>query len=108
MKSAWATNIYLGDCDGVRTPMQWDSNRNAGFSRASPQRLYLPVIIEPEYHYEAVNVAVQEENPGSLLWSMKQLIAISPDFRSSPAILVRFGSPARDPHESARGSRVDA
>ncbi len=69
-------NIYLGDRDGVRTPMQWDSDRNAGFSKASPQRLYLPVIVEPEYHYEAVNVATQQENPASLLWSMKQLIAM--------------------------------
>jgi len=69
-------NIYLGDRDGVRTPMQWDANRNAGFSQASPQRLYLPVIVEPEYHYEAVNVAAQQANPASLLWSMKQLIAL--------------------------------
>jgi maltose alpha-D-glucosyltransferase/alpha-amylase len=69
-------NIYLGDRDGVRTPMQWDSDRNAGFSRASPQKLYLPVIVEPEFHYEAVNVAAQQGNPSSLLWSMKQLIAL--------------------------------
>jgi maltose alpha-D-glucosyltransferase/alpha-amylase len=69
-------NIYLGDRDGVRTPMQWDSDRNAGFSKASPQKLYLPVIVEPEFHYEAVNVAAQQENPASLLWSMKQLIGM--------------------------------
>ncbi|MEI9949036.1 MAG: maltose alpha-D-glucosyltransferase [Pseudomonadota bacterium] len=69
-------NIYLGDRDGVRTPMQWDSDRNAGFSEASPQKLYLPIIVEPEYHYEAVNVAAQQANPASLLWSMKQLIAL--------------------------------
>ena len=69
-------NIYLGDRDGVRTPMQWDSNRNAGFSKASPQKLYLPVIVESEFHYEAVNVAAQQGNPASLLWSMKQLIAL--------------------------------
>ena len=43
-------NIYLGDRNGVRTPMQWDSDRNAGFSRANPQRLYLPVVIDPVYH----------------------------------------------------------
>jgi maltose alpha-D-glucosyltransferase / alpha-amylase len=49
-------NIYLGDRNGVRTPMQWSADRNAGFSRANPQKLYLPVIIDPEYHYEAVNV----------------------------------------------------
>jgi len=49
-------NVYLGDRNGVRTPMQWSSDRNAGFSRANPQKLYLPIIIDPEYHYEAVNV----------------------------------------------------
>jgi maltose alpha-D-glucosyltransferase/alpha-amylase len=68
-------NIYLGDRNGVRTPMQWSSDRNAGFSRANPQRLYLPVIIDPEYHYEAVNVDAQLNNPNSLLWWMKRLIA---------------------------------
>ena len=61
-------NIYLGDRDGVRTPMQWSSDRNAGFSRANSQRLYLPVIIDPEYHYEAINVEAQQNNPHSLLW----------------------------------------
>ena len=49
-------NIYLGDRNGVRTPMQWSADRNAGFSRSNPQRLYLPVIVDPEYHYETVNV----------------------------------------------------
>jgi maltose alpha-D-glucosyltransferase / alpha-amylase len=69
-------NVYLGDRDGVRTPMQWSGDRNAGFSRASPQRLYLPTIIEPEYHYETVNVEAQQNNPGSLLWWTKRLIAL--------------------------------
>ncbi len=69
-------NIYLGDRNGVRTPMQWSSDRNAGFSRANPQRLYLPVIIDPEYHYEAVNVEGQQNNTHSLLWWMKRLIAL--------------------------------
>ncbi len=69
-------NIYLGDRNGVRTPMQWDSDRNAGFSTANPQRLYLPVIIDPEYHAQAVNVAAQEQNPNSLLWWMRRLIAL--------------------------------
>ena len=46
-------NYYLGDRNGVRTPMQWSPDRNAGFSPANPQSLYLPVIIDPEYHYEA-------------------------------------------------------
>ena len=69
-------NIYLGDRNGVRTPMQWSPDRNAGFSRANPQRLFLPVIIDPEYHYEAVNVEAQQANPHSLLWHMKRLIAL--------------------------------
>ena len=56
-------NIYLGDRNGVRTPMQWSADRNAGFSRANPQQLYLPVIIDPEYHYETVNVEAQQSNP---------------------------------------------
>jgi maltose alpha-D-glucosyltransferase/alpha-amylase len=69
-------NIYLGDRNGVRTPMQWDADRNAGFSTANPQRLYLPVVIDPEYHAQAVNVAAQEENPSSLLWWMRRLVAL--------------------------------
>jgi len=69
-------NIYLGDRNGVRTPMQWSGDRNAGFSRANPQRLYLPIITDPEYHYETVNVEAQLGNPNSLLWWMKRLIAL--------------------------------
>jgi maltose alpha-D-glucosyltransferase/alpha-amylase len=69
-------NIYLGDRNGVRTPMQWSPDRNAGFSRSNPQQLYLPVIIDPEYHYEAVNVEAQQNNPNSLLWWTKRLIAL--------------------------------
>jgi len=68
-------NIYLGDRNGVRTPLQWSADRNAGFSRANPQRLYLPIIIDPEYHYEAINVQAQENNTASLLWWMKRLIS---------------------------------
>ena len=67
-------NYYLGDRDGVRTPMQWSSDRNAGFSEANPHKLYLPVILDPEYHYEAVNVELQNWNTSSLLWWMKRLI----------------------------------
>ena len=67
-------NFYLGDRNGVRTPMQWSADRNAGFSRANPQKLYLPVIIDPEYHFEAINVEAQQNNPHSLLWWMKRLI----------------------------------
>ncbi len=69
-------NIYLGDRDGVRTPMQWSSDRNAGFSRANPQKLYLPVIIDPEYHYETINVENQQNNPNSLYWKTRQLIQL--------------------------------
>ena len=74
-------NIYLGDRNGVRTPMQWSADRNAGFSRANPQRLYLPVIIDPEYHFEAVNVEAQHHNLGSLLWWTKRLILLRKRFR---------------------------
>lgn len=69
-------NIYLGDRKGVRTPMQWNGDRNAGFSAANPQKLFLPVISDPQYRYEAVNVDVQNRNPASLLWWMKNLIAV--------------------------------
>lgn len=69
-------NIFLGDRNGVRTPMQWSGDRNAGFSRANPQQLYLPVIIDPEYSYETVNVEVQQANPSSLLWWTKRLLAL--------------------------------
>ena len=69
-------NIYLGDRNGVRTPMQWSADRNAGFSRANPQQLYLPVIIDPEYHFEALNVEAQHNNPSSLFWWTKRMIAL--------------------------------
>ncbi len=69
-------NVYVGDRNGVRTPMQWSSDRNAGFSSANRQRLYLPVVTDPEYHYEAVNVEAQQANPQSLLWWMKRVIAL--------------------------------
>ncbi|TVR66578.1 MAG: maltose alpha-D-glucosyltransferase, partial [Spirochaetaceae bacterium] len=68
-------NVYLGDRDGVRTPMQWSSDKNAGFSGSNPQQLYLPVIIDPEYHHEAINVETQQANGSSLLWWMKRIIA---------------------------------
>jgi maltose alpha-D-glucosyltransferase/alpha-amylase len=75
-------NIYLGDRNGVRTPMQWSADRNAGFSRANSQRLYLPIIIDPEYHYEAVNVEAQQNNHHSLLWWMKRLIALRKRYKA--------------------------
>jgi len=67
--------VYLGDRDGVRTPMQWSRDRNAGFSSAEHGRLYLPVITDPVYGYEAVNVAAQTRQPSSLLNTMRRLLA---------------------------------
>jgi maltose alpha-D-glucosyltransferase/alpha-amylase len=69
-------NFYLGDRNGVRTPMQWNADRNAGFSQANTQRLYLPVISDPEYRFEAINVENQQNTPHSLLWWMIHLIAM--------------------------------
>jgi len=69
-------NIYLGDRNGVRTPMQWSPDRNAGFSRADPQRLYLPPIMDAIYGYEAVNVEAQSREPNSLLNWMRRLLAV--------------------------------
>ncbi|HEX5689940.1 MAG TPA: maltose alpha-D-glucosyltransferase, partial [Roseiflexaceae bacterium] len=69
-------NIFLGDRDGVRTPMQWSADRNAGFSRANPQQLYLPLIVDHEYHHESIQVEAQQGNSSSLLWWMKRLIAL--------------------------------
>jgi maltose alpha-D-glucosyltransferase/alpha-amylase len=68
-------NIYLGDRNGVRTPMQWSPDRNAGFSRADPQRLYLPPIMDPIYGYESVNVEAQARDPSSHLNWMKRMLA---------------------------------
>lgn len=69
-------NFHLGDRDGVRTPMQWTPDRNAGFSNSNPQRLYLPVIIDPEYHYESVNVENQRGNVSSLWWWMRRMLGV--------------------------------
>jgi maltose alpha-D-glucosyltransferase/alpha-amylase len=68
-------NIYLGDRNGVRTPMQWTPDRNAGFSRADPQRLYLPPIMDPVYGYEALNVEAQLRSASSLLHWTRRLIS---------------------------------
>jgi len=67
-------NIYLGDRNGVRTPMQWSGDRNAGFSRANRQQLFLPVVTDPEYHFESINVEAQAANPHSLLSWTRRLI----------------------------------
>ncbi|HEY7502593.1 MAG TPA: maltose alpha-D-glucosyltransferase [Gemmatimonadales bacterium] len=83
-------NIYLGDRHGVRTPMQWSPDRNAGFSQANPQKLYSPVIIDPEYHYEALNVDAQQNNPHSLLWWMKHIIGLRRQYRAFGRGTLRF------------------
>jgi maltose alpha-D-glucosyltransferase/alpha-amylase len=69
-------NIYLGDRDGVRTPMQWTSDRNAGFSLADPQRLYLPLLLDPVYGYQALNVDAETRNSSSLLHWIRRLLAV--------------------------------
>src|SRR5439155_24146184 len=69
-------NIYLGDRNGVRTPMQWNGDRNAGFSRADTARLYSPVISDPVYGYQAINVEAQLRDSSSLLNWMKRLIRL--------------------------------
>jgi maltose alpha-D-glucosyltransferase/alpha-amylase len=67
-------NVFLADREGVRTPMQWSNDRNAGFSKANPQSLYLPVVVDPQFHYETVNVEAQQANPNSLLWWIRRMI----------------------------------
>ncbi len=69
-------NIYLGDRNGVRTPMHWDDGKNAGFSRAKPSRLYAPVITDPLYNYQSVNVEEDRNNPSSLFRWLKGIIAL--------------------------------
>ncbi|MDQ2833444.1 MAG: maltose alpha-D-glucosyltransferase [Acidobacteriota bacterium] len=74
-------NVYLGDRNGVRTPMQWNGDRNAGFSRATPGRLYSPVIMDPVFGYEAINVEAQQSDPSSLLTWMRNMISLRKLFR---------------------------
>jgi maltose alpha-D-glucosyltransferase/alpha-amylase len=87
-------NVYLGDRNGVRTPMQWTMDRNAGFSRANPQQLILPVIIDPEYHYESLNVEAQQDNPSSLLWWTKRLVELRKRYAAFGRGSVEFLNPA--------------
>ncbi|GAB3503214.1 maltose alpha-D-glucosyltransferase [Spirosoma knui] len=75
-------NVYLGDRDGVRTPMQWSPDRNAGFSNTNPQKLYLPTILDPEYHYESVNVETQRRNTSSLFWFTKRMINLRKKYKA--------------------------
>jgi maltose alpha-D-glucosyltransferase/alpha-amylase len=86
-------NFYLGDRDGCRTPMQWSPDRNAGFSRANPQQLYLPVTIDPEYHYEAINVENQQKNLSSLLWWTRRVIAMRKNFKAFSRGSLEFLNP---------------
>ncbi|HEY2802160.1 MAG TPA: maltose alpha-D-glucosyltransferase, partial [Chthoniobacterales bacterium] len=86
-------NIYLGDRNGCRTPMQWSPDRNAGFSRANPQQLHLPIIIDPEYHYEAINVENQQKNLSSLLWWMRRVIAMRKNFKAFSRGSLEFLTP---------------
>lgn len=75
-------NVYVGDRNGVRTPMQWSADRNAGFSRANPQKLYLPIVVDSEYHYISVNVEAQRGNTNSLWYAMKRLLATRKRFQA--------------------------
>jgi len=75
-------NYYLGDRDGVRTPMQWGPDRNAGFSKAPAQKLFLPVIVDSEYHFEAVNVENQEANLSSFLWWIRRVLGMRKKLKS--------------------------
>jgi maltose alpha-D-glucosyltransferase/alpha-amylase len=86
-------NYYLGDRNGVRTPMQWSPDRNAGFSQSNPQKLFLPVIIDPEYHYEAVCVETQSHTPASLLWWMRRMIDLRKRFAAFGRGSFEFVSP---------------
>ena len=83
-------NVYLGDRDGVRTPMQWSPDRNGGFSRADPARLYLPAVADSIYGFDAVNVEAQERSPSSLLNWMKRLIAVRQQQKSFGRGTLRF------------------
>jgi len=100
-------NVYLGDRNGVRTPMQWGPDRNAGFSAANPQKLYLPVNIDPAYHYEAINVESQEDNPNSLLNWTKRLIALRKRYKAFGRGTIEFLQPSNQ-HVLAYFRRYEA
>jgi len=87
-------NYYLGDRDGVRTPMQWTADRNGGFSRANPQQLYLPPVMDPVYGYQSINVESQESDPSSLLNWMRRMIAVRSQFKAFGRGEIRFLYPA--------------
>ncbi len=87
-------NIYLGDRNGVRTPMQWNSDRNAGFSKAVPAKLYFPVIMDPIWGYQAINVEAQQADPSSLLHWTQNMIALRKLFRVFGRGTLEFLHPA--------------
>ena len=87
-------NIYLGDRNGVRTPMQWNSDRNAGFSTADPARLYFPVIMDPIYGYQAINVEAQLSDQSSLLHWTRNMIALRKLFQVFGRGTLEFLNPA--------------
>jgi len=87
-------NIYLGDRNGVRTPMQWNGDRNAGFSRAVPAKLYSPVIMDPVWGYEGLNVEAQQSDPSSLLSWMRNMIALRKLFQVFGRGTLSFLNPA--------------
>jgi maltose alpha-D-glucosyltransferase/alpha-amylase len=89
-------NIYLGDRNGVRTPMQWTGDRNAGFSRADTARLFLPLIVDTVYGYQAINVEAQQRTPSSLLNWMKRLIAVRKKTRVFGRGTLQFLRPANE------------
>jgi len=87
-------NVYLGDRNAVRTPMQWSADRNAGFSRANPSRLYTPVVLDPIYNYQAINEESQRLDESSLLWWMRRMIALRRQFQAFGRGEIEFLHPA--------------
>ena len=96
-------NVYLGDRNSVRTPMQWTADRNAGFSRADPARLYAPVIMDSVYGYQSVNVEAQERAPHSRLNWMRRLIALRQRHQTFGRGVARAAA-AGEPRASSRSS----
>jgi maltose alpha-D-glucosyltransferase/alpha-amylase len=110
-------NVYLGDRDSVRTPMQWSPDRNGGFSRADFAQLYLPPLMDPVYGYEAVNVEAHERNPSSHLHWLRSILQTRKQFPVfgtgafdlvscvNPSILAYVRSPQPDQHDGAAPGR---
>ncbi len=111
-------NLYLGDRDSVRTPMQWSPDRNGGFSRADFAQLYLPPLMDPVYGYEAVNVEAQQRNPSSFLHWMRSILQTRKQFPvfgtgafelvscANPSILAYVRSPHLRPGRRRGGGAV--